>query len=128
MNWFEEIEDKRQHMFLIVDIENFYPMHELPHPVCMMVPFDIFPEDIVEQYDEANHHAVPTNKTRYNPILFQLKSIILLAIALGIFFIIQILQRCYTNYASVYLILFLPELMSSLCLVHYTGVLHYRLP
>ena len=79
----------------------------------IQLPKKSYQNDSLSNGKDVNQHGPSTNTKRYNPILFQLENIIWLAIALGIFFTIQILQRFYTNYASAYLILFVPELMTN---------------
>ena len=98
---------------LIAHQEWKYQKEHTPVYVIQLPPRASQNGNVSNRNDEANHNAVPTNTTRYNPILFQLENIKWLAIALGIFFIIQILQRFYTNYASAYLTLFVPELMTN---------------
>ena len=90
-----------------------YQKEHTPVYVIQLPPRPSRNGNVSNRNDEANHHASPENTTRDNPILFQLENIKWLAIALGIFFIIQILQRFYTNYASAYLTLFVPELMNN---------------
>ena len=66
---------------------------------------------VLDRNDDIIHHGPQANTTRYNPILFQLEHVLWIAIILGSYFIIQILQRFHSNHASDYAKLFIPGLM-----------------
>ena len=90
-----------------------YQKEHTPVYVIQLPPRPSQNANLFDRNDEAIQHAPQTNTARYNPILFQLQQLIWLAIALGIFFVIQILQPFYTNYASAYAKVFFPSLMTN---------------
>ena len=90
-----------------------YQKEHTPVYVIQLPPRPSQNANLFDRNDEAIQYAPQTNTTRYNPIIFQLQHIIWLAITLGIYFVIQILQLFYTNYASAYAKLFVPELMTN---------------
>ena len=90
-----------------------YQKEHTPVYVIHLPPRPSQNANLFDRNDKAIQHAPQANTARYNPILFQLQQLIWLAIALGIFFVIQILQLFYTNYASAYTKLFFPSLMTN---------------
>ena len=65
----------------------------------------------VSNDNAAVNPSYPQNTTRYNPILYQLGSIIHVAILFSLYFVILIFQTVCSNHLSDYAMNFLPGIM-----------------
>ena len=61
--------------------------------------------------NDAINHSFSTNTTRYNPIFYELGSIIYFVIMLSVYFVLLIVQHFYTDILSDYAMNFLPAIM-----------------
>ena len=64
--------------------------------------------------NDAINHSFSTNTTRYNPIFYELGSIIYFVVMLSVYFVLLILQNFYTDILSDYAMNFLPAIMIKL--------------